>query len=53
MIKKLSGSGASSRGIRKMEYNGRTENMEEGISNLMAQYAQDSFKPLEDDGFDS
>ena len=51
-IKKLSGSGRSSSGIKKMLYNGRAENTEEGIANLMALYAQDSFKPLDDEDFD-
>ena len=51
-IKKLSGSGRSSSGIKKMLYNGRAENTEEGIANLMALYTQDSFKPLDDEDID-
>ena len=50
-IKRLSGLGRNSNGIRKMEYNNNTANTEEGIANLMAQHAEDSFKPLEDDEF--
>ena len=50
-MKRLSGAGRSNNGIRKMEYNGLSANTEEGIANLMAQHAQDSFKPLEDPDF--
>ena len=50
-MKRLSGMGRSNNGIRKMEYNGNSANTEEGIANLMAHHAQDSFKPLEDPGF--
>ena len=50
-MKRLSGLGRNSNGIRKMEYKGISANTEEGIANLMAENAQDSFKPLEDEQF--
>ena len=50
-LKRLSGMGRSNNGIRKMEYNNVSANTEEGIANLMAQHAEDSFKPLEDESF--
>ena len=50
-MKRLSGLGRNSNGIRKMEYKETTANTEEGIANLMADHAQDSFKPLEDEQF--
>ena len=34
-----------------MTYKGLTANTEEGVANLMADSAQDTFKPLEDPGF--
>jgi len=50
-MKRLSGLGRNSNGIRKMEYKETTANTEEGIANLMTDHAQDSFKPLEDEQF--
>jgi len=50
-IKRLSGMGQSNNGIRKMEYNKRCANTEEGIADIMAIHAEDSFKPLDDEGF--
>ena len=51
-MKRLGGMGRNRSVISKMEYNGVTTNTEEGIANLMADSAQDTFKPLEDTGFD-
>ena len=49
---RLSGMGRNSNGITKMEYNGLTANAEEGIANVMADHASNTFKPLEDEGYD-
>ena len=51
-MKRLGGMGRSSGGIRKLEYKGLSANTEKGIANLMADFSQDTFKPLDDPGFD-
>jgi len=50
-MKRLGGSGKASNNIRKMEYKGNTASTEVGIANIMADSAQDTFKPLEDPNF--
>ena len=50
-MKRLGGMGKSTGGIKKMTYKGLTANTEEGVANLMADSAQDTFKWLEDPGF--
>ena len=51
-MKRLGGNGRSGTNIRKMEYKGNTASTEVGIANLMADSAQDTFKPLDDPNFD-
>ena len=51
-LKRLGGNSRNGTNIRKMEYKGNTASTEKGIANLMADNAQDTFKPLEDPNFD-
>lgn len=51
-LKRLGGTGKNGTNIRKMEYKGNTACTEIGIANIMANSAQDTFKPLDDPHFD-
>ncbi len=51
-LKRLGGAGKNGTNIRKMEYKGNTACTEIGIANIMANSAQDTFKPLDDPHFD-
>ena len=51
-LKRLGGASKNGSNIRKMEYKGNTACTEIGIANIMANSAQDTFKPLDDPHFD-
>ena len=51
-MKKLGGMGRGSNHVTKMEYNKTTANSEEAVADLMAQYVEDTFQPLQEPDLD-
>ena len=51
-MKRLGGLGKGTSHVTKMTYGPTTANSEIEVANLMAQYVEDSFKPLEEPDFD-
>ena len=51
-MKKLCGMGHGSNHGTKMEYNNTVANNEAAVANLMAQYVEDTFQPLQEPDFD-
>ena len=51
-MKRLEGLGKGTSHVTKMTYGPTTANSEIEVANLMAQYVEDSFKPLEEPDFD-
>ena len=47
-MKKLGGMGKGSYHVFKMEYNNLTAHSEATVADLMAQYVEDSFQPLDE-----
>ena len=51
-MKKLGGMGRGSNHVTKMECNNTLANSKAAVGNLMAQYVEDAFQPLQEPDFD-